>query len=140
MVMSAKLEGPSKTAVQAATGLHRPSTSTTVPQRNTPTGNNSAVAVPTPGRPLRRILTREQGRALETIGHAVDYLNDCYLYNGGDEEILNVSGPFIEALHLLIAARQEILWSLPVAEPWTLRVWNALFRRKPRLTSGPVVT
>ncbi|MGC1782502.1 MAG: hypothetical protein WA708_08300 [Acidobacteriaceae bacterium] len=137
MVMSAKLEGHSKTGVQAATGLQRPSTSATVPQRNAATGSDAAVAAPAARRPMRRILTREQGRALETIGHAVDYLNDCHLYDGGDEEILNAAGPFTEALQVLIAARQEILWSLPVAEPWTLRVWNSVFRRKPRLASAP---
>ena len=41
-----------------------------------------ALAASARSRNLRRVLTREQGRALEMIGHAVDYLNDCYLFEG----------------------------------------------------------
>lgn len=131
MVMNAKLESHSQIGVSAL-GMQRPSESAPVPIHRAASGTEMPAA-----RRMRRIITREQGRALETIGHAVDYLNDCYLYDGAEEEILNVAGPFTEALQVLIAAHQEILLSLPVAEPWTLRVWNALFRRKPHLASAP---
>lgn len=80
-------------------------------------------------RNLRRLLTREQGRALETIGHAVDYLNDCYLYEGDEDELINVGGSATEAIQILVSMRWQILQSAPVREPRTFRLWNALFHR-----------
>lgn len=88
----------------------------------------------------RRSITREHGRALEMIGHAVDYLNDCFLNEGADDEIINAARPYTEALQILISAHSELLWSLPVSETVTTRLLNFMFRRKPRLESGPVVT
>lgn len=85
---------------------------------------------------LRRMLTREQGRALETIGHAVDYLNDCYLFEGDDSERINIGGSSTEAIRILGSLRWQILQSAPLREPRTLRLWNALFRRRPRQRTG----
>ncbi|MGH9615227.1 MAG: hypothetical protein ACRD28_00700 [Acidobacteriaceae bacterium] len=87
------------------------------------------------GQHLRRILTREQGYALETIGHAVDYLNDCYLYEGDDSETINLSGPPNDALQILVTARQQIFMSAPVREPRLLQIWNAILHRESR--KGP---
>lgn len=84
---------------------------------------------------LRRVLTREQGRALEMIGHAVDYLNDSYLYEGDEEELINIGGSCTQALQILIAARGQVLRSAPVQEPRMHRLWKALFRRNPELKS-----
>lgn len=81
------------------------------------------------GRNLRRILTREQGRALEIIGHAVDYLNDCYLYEGEDDELINIGGSSNEAIQILVSLRWQVLRSAPVRESRTLRLWKALLRR-----------
>ncbi len=78
---------------------------------------------------LRRILTREQGRALELIGHAVDYLNDCYLYEGDENEPINIGGPSTQAVQILVAARSKILQSASVREPRRLRIWDRLFHR-----------
>ncbi len=78
---------------------------------------------------LRRILTREQGRALEMIGHAVDYLNDCYLYHGEDDELINVGGTPNQAIQILVSLRWQILQAVPIREPRRLRLWNALFHR-----------
>jgi dihydropteroate synthase len=89
---------------------------------------------------MRRVITREQGRALEAIGHAVDYLNDCNLHQGDDAEFLNVAGPSVAAIQILIAARQRIFQSLPLVDTWHRRMLNMLLRRKPRLQSGPVIT
>jgi hypothetical protein len=80
-------------------------------------------------RSLRRMLTREQGHALEMIGHAVDYLNDCYLYEGDDSELINIGGSSTEAIRILVSLRWQILQSVPMREPRTLRLWNALFHR-----------
>lgn len=91
-------------------------------------------------RAARRIMTLEQGRAIETIGHAVDYLNDCYLHQGADDEILDFrSAPEMQAVRILISAQRQILQSLPLTEPLTLRVWNAVLRRKSQFKPGAVV-
>jgi len=86
-----------------------------------------------------RAMTREQGCALEMIGHAVDYLNDCYINDGPDDEILDFSSPSMDAVHILISAQRQILHSLPVAEPFTVRFWNAVWRRRSRSQSSSVV-
>ena len=86
-------------------------------------------------RKLRRIITREEGRALEMIGHAVDYLNDCYLYEGDEKEIINIGGPTMKALGILVSARAQILQSLPLQESRTVRLWNTLFHHSSHHTS-----
>jgi hypothetical protein len=88
-----------------------------------------ALATNPKARGLRRILTREQGRALEIIGHAVDYLNDCYLFEGADDELINVGGCSSDAIQIMVAARWQILESAPVRESRGLRLWNALLHR-----------
>jgi hypothetical protein len=97
-----------------------------------------ALAANPKARNLRRILTREQGRALEMIGHAVDYLNDCYLYEGDDDQLINIGGSSSEAIQILVSLRWQILQSAPIREPRTLRLWNALFNRHPEGRSDVV--
>ena len=87
----------------------------------------------------RRVMTREQGRALEAIGHAVDYLQDIYLHHGPDQEILRSDSPAMEAVRILVATRRELLNSLPLRETFSQRVWNLLFHRKSSANPSPVV-
>ena len=87
-----------------------------------------------------RDMTREQGQALETIGHAFDYLHERYLHRGAEEEILDFRGPEMDAVRILIGARRELLASLPLAEPLSVRLWHALLRRGARIKSPAVVT
>ncbi|MGC1870173.1 MAG: hypothetical protein WA700_04375 [Acidobacteriaceae bacterium] len=89
-------------------------------------------------RSLRRILTREQGRALEMIGHAVDYLNDGYLFEGDEDELINIGGSCSEAIRILVSLRCQILQGAPIREPRTLRLWNALFHRRTAERPGVV--
>lgn len=89
-----------------------------------------------PQRPLRRVMTREQGRALEMIGHAVDYLNDFYIQEGPDEEVIHLAGASTEAVRLLIGMRSRIFQSLPLVEPLSTRFWNAVFGRKSEIQSS----
>jgi hypothetical protein len=88
-----------------------------------------ALATNPKARGLRRILSREQGRALEVIGHAVDYLNDCYLFEGADDELINIGGCSTEAIKILVSARWQVLESAPVHESRGSRLWNALLHR-----------
>ena len=89
-------------------------------------------------RSLRRILTREQGRALELIGHAVDYLNDCYLYEGDDSEIINIGGSSSEAIQILVSMRWQVLQSVPARESKSQRLWNVFFHRRTNNRPGVI--
>ena len=89
----------------------------------------TALAANPRARNLRRILTREQGRALEMIGHAVDYLNDGYLFEGEDDELINIGGSSNQAIQILGSLRWQILQSAPIREPRARLLWNALFHR-----------
>ncbi len=79
----------------------------------------------------RRRITREAGRALECIGHAADYLLDGYMQHGPVRELLHGHSAEMEAIRLLVQARNRILESLEIVEPVYRRFWNAVFRRRP---------
>lgn len=100
--------------------------------------SSAAVAGRHTKRKMRRVISREQGRALETIGHAVDYLNDVHLSEGPENELLNDVCPITEAVQILVSLHMQLLSSLPLVEPLSQRLWNAIFRRHPARTSGVV--
>ncbi|MGD0630487.1 MAG: hypothetical protein ABR987_14110 [Terracidiphilus sp.] len=58
---------------------------------------------------LRRI-TPQAGHALEILGHAIEYLTDEYVHQGGDMSPRN--GP-LEAVQLLMARNREIYYACP---------------------------
>ena len=90
-------------------------------------------------RRFHRKMTREQGCAVEMLGHAVDYLNDSHFYEGPEEDILDWYGSCMEAVQLLICAQQQLLESIPLAEPFSSRLWNRLRRRKAKQDDAAVV-
>jgi len=104
-----------------------------------PFADSRMQGVAAPERPatrrMRRVISQEQGRALETIGHAVDYLNDCHLSEGQDGEIVNVVCPVREAVQILITLYLQLLHSLPLVEPLSHRIWNSILHRLPGQTS-----
>jgi hypothetical protein len=89
-------------------------------------------------RGLRRSITREEGCALEMVSHAVDYLNDRYLYDGPDDEILDFEAPAFEAARILAAAQQRMLGSLPLVESFGSRVRRSVLRTIGRLARSHV--
>lgn len=60
----------------------------------------------------RHILNREAGRALEILGHAIGYLVDEFVQEGGS--ILEDTGR-VEAIQLLMARNRQIYFACPVA-------------------------
>lgn len=62
----------------------------------------------------RRTLNREQGRALELIGHGVDYLVDSYVHEGADDELIDVGAFSKDAIQILVSMRLQILLSAHV--------------------------
>jgi hypothetical protein len=86
----------------------------------------------------RRLITREQGCALEIVSHAVDYLNDSYLYDGPDDEILDFEAPAFEAARILAAAQQRMLASLPLVESFGSRMRRSVVRILGRWTRSRI--
>ncbi len=59
---------------------------------------------------LQRRIDPAAGRALEKLGHAIEYLTDEYVYSGGP---LAAQDPQLEAVQLLMAVNREIYLSCP---------------------------
>jgi hypothetical protein len=85
----------------------------------------SATALPAP--PLapqsnRRRISHQAGCALEILGHAIEYLADEYLYEGGT---FSADDPRLQAVHLLMALNREIYFECPIVPSFRER-WHAL--------------
>lgn len=104
--------------------------------RDAETAENAAHAVRRHSK-QRRMMTREQGHALETLGHAVDYLSDSELFLGFDDEEVLTLTPATDAIRILARVRQQLLQSLPLAEPLAVRLWKSIFHRDRRPSETP---
>ena len=58
----------------------------------------------------RRRISPQAGRALEILGHAIEYLTDEFIYAGGS---FCTYDPRLEAVQLLMAANREIYFACP---------------------------
>ncbi|HVC45766.1 MAG TPA: hypothetical protein VND90_00840 [Terracidiphilus sp.] len=59
----------------------------------------------------RRWINREAGRALEILGHAIEYVADEYVHRGG---ALSSGDGDVQAIQLLMARNREIYFACPV--------------------------
>jgi hypothetical protein len=66
-----------------------------------------------------RSITPRAGRALELLGHAIDYLIDEYLH---ENERLSDSDPQVVAIQLLMALNREIYYECPPRITFTDRL------------------
>ncbi len=73
----------------------------------------------------RRRIAPEAGRALEILGHAIEYLSDEFIHAGG---CLSAHNAQIEAMQLLMAANREIYFACPEVPSLGER-WRALLRK-----------
>lgn len=71
----------------------------------------------------RRNTTPEQGRALELLGHAIEYLVDSRLFDQWE------SPADAEAVHLLMACSRAVFAGCEEVVPWHHRVQQALLKR-----------
>ena len=78
---------------------------------------------PSRTRVIRRRTTPTQGRALEILGHAVEYLADSRLY----EEVETRSDA--TAIRTLMACSRQVFAECELILPWQQRVRTALLRR-----------
>ncbi len=83
-----------------------------------------AAAAPAGAQSRRRILA-EAGRALEILGHAIEYLADEYVHRGGGS--LSAQDPELEAMQLLMALNRQIYLECPV-EPTLVERLRQIWR------------
>jgi hypothetical protein len=57
-----------------------------------------------------RRITPEAGHALEILGHAIEYLSDEFVHEGGD---FNAHNPQLEAVQLLMALNRQVYFECP---------------------------
>ena len=58
----------------------------------------------------RRRISTEAGRGLEILGHAIEYLADEYMYEGGQ---INLADPRVQAVLLLMEKNRDIYFACP---------------------------
>jgi hypothetical protein len=80
----------------------------------------------TTGDAIPRRISPTAGRALEKLGHAIEYLTDEYVLRS---ESLNPGDPELEAVQILMALNREIYFACPVVPTWSRRL-RGLFRRR----------
>ena len=71
----------------------------------------------------RRHITPEAGRALEILGHAIEYLTDEYIH---EAKGFSAHDPQVRAAQTLMALNREIYYACPVEPTFTERL-RALF-------------
>jgi hypothetical protein len=62
------------------------------------------------GRVRRRRISPEAGRALEILGHAIEYLTDEFVHSGG---LLSARNAQLEAVQLLMGINRQIYFQCP---------------------------
>jgi hypothetical protein len=80
------------------------------------------VSLANPGRARRRRISPEAGRALEILGHAIEYLSDEFVHAGGS---LTAHNAQVEAVQLLMGINRQIYFACPEA-PSPGERWRAL--------------
>ena len=70
----------------------------------------------------RRRIDPQSGRALEILGHAIEYLADEFVHEGGS---LSACDPRVDAIQLLMALNRQIYFACPEAPTLgeSLRAW-----------------
>ena len=73
--------------------------------------------------PIRRRTTQQQGRAVEILGHAIDYLVDSRLFDQWE------TPGDAAAVHLLMERSRAVFADCAEIVPWPQRVQQALVKR-----------
>jgi len=86
------------------------------------TRNAAPTAVKGRGKVHRRRVSPQAGRALEILGHAIEYLADEFVFAGGS---FSAHDPQVEAVQLLMGLNREIYFDCPEVPSFADR-WRAL--------------
>ena len=76
------------------------------------------------GAKRRRRISPEAGRALEILGHAIEYLTDEYIYRGGS---FSARDDEVEAIQTLMGINRQIYFACPEV-PTMAERWRSLLR------------
>ncbi len=71
----------------------------------------------------RRSISPQAGHALEVLGHAIEYLTDEFIHEGGSFSAQNSQ---LKAVQLLMALNREIYFECPEVPPFSKRVLSLL--------------
>jgi len=72
----------------------------------------------------RRHITRQAGRALEILGHAIEYLTDEFVHRGGS---FSAHDEQLQAVQLLMALNRKVYFECPVV-PTLRERWQSVVR------------
>ncbi len=80
---------------------------------------------------VRRRIAPRAGCALETLGHAIEYLADEYVHEFGRQPIADVASglidPQVQAMQVLMAANREVYYACPAVTPFYRHILKYLF-------------
>jgi hypothetical protein len=71
----------------------------------------------------RRRTDRSAGLALEILGHAIEYLTDEYVHEGGS---LSAQDDHVQAIQLLMSLNRQIYYACPVVPTFAERCLGIL--------------
>ena len=74
----------------------------------------------------RRRISPEAGRALEILGHAIEYLADEYIHSA---RTFSANDPEVQAIQLLMALNRQIYFECPIVPTLTERLRTFLSGR-----------
>lgn len=77
-------------------------------------------------RKCRRSISPQAGRALELLGHAIEYLADEFIHEQGEFTSRN---PQIKAMQILMALNRQVYFECPEVPSLTERFRSLLRRR-----------
>ncbi len=66
----------------------------------------------------RRHIDQASGRALEALSHAIEYLTDELIHNGG---LISANNPQVEAVQLLMALNRQVYFECPIVQTFADR-------------------
>lgn len=78
----------------------------------------AAIALPV-GQKRRRSISPEAGHALEILGHAIEYLTDEFVHEGGSFSANNAQ---LQAVQMLMAVNRQIYFECPEVPPFSRRI------------------
>ncbi len=93
---------------------------------NLPISDSISAPLVTLDRKRRRHIEPEAGRALEILGHAIEYLSDEFAHSGGG---LSAHNAQVEAVQLLMAVNRQIYLACPEVPSLGER-WRAILHMK----------
>lgn len=89
------------------------------------------VTMPAAARARRRI-SPISGRALEILGHAVEYLADEFVLASGALPSIHIHDPQVEAMQLLMQANRAVYFACPLVPSMRIRMKHWIVKQVSR--------